>query len=289
MMVIKKIYNNNIILVEDEKQKEMILLGRGLAFGKKAGEQIRGENAEKRFVIDSPELTSRFSELMRQIPANHLELSWRIVEEAQRELHTTFSDAIYIGLTDHINYALHRYKQNLPLKNHLLWEIKRFYPKEFEVAKKSLKIIAYYENIWMSEDEAGFIALHFVNAVQDGESMETTVLVTQTVQEILRIIQIHFNMHLDEKSLDYQRLVTHVRYFAHRLMLSELIESDDDTLYEQVKQTYPDCSSCVGRIVAYFNQKFQVQITKEEQMYLMLHIGRVVNRERNRIAKESEN
>lgn len=94
-MVIKKIYNNNIILVEDEKQKEMILLGRGLAFGKKAGEQIRGENAEKRFVIDSPELTSRFSELMRQIPANHLELSWRIVEEAQRELHTTFSDAIY--------------------------------------------------------------------------------------------------------------------------------------------------------------------------------------------------
>ena len=287
-MVIKKIYNNNIVLVEDENQCEMILLGRGLAFGKKPGELVEEEKAEKRFVIDSPALTSRFSELMGQIPANHLELSWRIIEEAQKELHTVFSDAIYVGLTDHINYALHRYKQKLPLKNHLLWEIKRFYPREFEAAKKSLKIIAYYENIWMSEDEAGFIALHFVNAVQDGESMEATVLITQTVQEILRIIQIHFNMHLDEKSLDYQRLVTHVRYFAHRMMLSELIESDDDTLFEQVKAAYPDCFSCVCRIEDYFRQKFQVQITKEEQMYLMLHIGRVVNRERNRKTKENQ-
>ena len=72
-------------------------------------------------------------------------------------------------------------------------------------------------------------------------------------------------------------------------MLSELIQSDDDTLYEQVKQVYPDCYSCVGRIVEYFDRKFQVRITKEEQMYLMLHIGRVVNRERSRIAKENEN
>ena len=73
-MVIKKIYNNNIVLVEDENQREMILQGRGLAFGKKAGDSIEVEKAEKRFVIDSPDLTSKFTELMSQIPANHLEL-----------------------------------------------------------------------------------------------------------------------------------------------------------------------------------------------------------------------
>lgn len=283
-MVIKKIYNNNVLLVEDEKQMEMILLGKGLAFGKKTGDTIDVQKAEKRFVIDSPELTAEFSELMNQIPANHLELSWNIIEEAQKELNVTFSDAIYVGLTDHIHYALYRYKQNTPLKNYLLWEIKRFYPKEFEAAKKALKTIAYYENIWLPEDEAGYIALHFVNGVQNGEKMETTILITQTVQELLRIIQIHFNMHLDEKSLDYQRLVTHIRYFAHRLMASELIEGDDDTLYEQVRAVYPDCYACVCRIEEYFLKKFQVQITREEQMYLMLHIGRVVRRDKNKKA-----
>lgn len=47
----QKIYNNNIVLVEDEKQLEMILLGRGIAFQKKAGDEIDPGRAEKRFVI----------------------------------------------------------------------------------------------------------------------------------------------------------------------------------------------------------------------------------------------
>lgn len=278
-MVIKKIYNNNIVLVEDQRQLEMILIGKGLAFKKKPGDEVNAEQAEKQFVIDSPELTSRFTELMRQIPANHLELSCHIIEEAQKSLNVTFSDAIYISLTDHINYALYRSKHNLPLKNNLLWEIKRFYPKEYEVAKNSLKTIAYYENIWLPEDEAGYIALHFVNAIQSGEEMEATILATRTVQEILRIIQIHFNLHLDKDSLDYQRLVTHIRYFIHRVLVGELVDSDDDTLYEQVKAIYPGCYACVDKIQEYFFQKFAANITKEEKMYLMLHIGRVIRRE----------
>lgn len=170
-MVIKKIYNNNILLVEDERQLEMILIGRGIAFQKKVGDRISQDRAEKRFVIDSPELTSRFAELVKEVPVNHLELACRIIEEAQDALEVKFSDAIYIGLSDHISYALHRYKQNLPLKNNLLWEIRRFYPREYEQAKKALKTIAYYENAHLPEDEAGYIALHFVNATQEGEEM----------------------------------------------------------------------------------------------------------------------
>lgn len=278
MVSIKKIYNNNIVLVEDKKQLEMILLGKGLAFGKKSGELIDETKAEKRFVIDSPDMTSKFTQLMTQVPVNHLELSCRIIDDAEEALHTTFSDAIYVGLTDHISYALYRYKQKLPLKNNLLWEIKRFYPKEYEAAKAALKTIAYYENVWLPEDEAGYIALHFVNASQTGEDMDITIRTTETMQEVLRIIQIHFNVQLDEKSLDYQRLVTHIRYFVHRILVKELIESDDDTLYEQVKAIYPRCYSCVCRIEEYFQMKFQMQITKEEKMYLMLHIGRVISR-----------
>ena len=79
-----------------------------------------------------PELTSRFSELVKEVPVNHLELSCRIIEDAQKRLNVTFSDAIYIGLSDHISYALYRSKQKLPLKNNLLWEIKRFYPREYQ-------------------------------------------------------------------------------------------------------------------------------------------------------------
>lgn len=278
-MIIKKVYNNNIVLVEDEKQLEMVLIGRGIAFQKKAGDPVDAAKAEKRFVIDSPEVTSRFSELVQEVPVNHLELACRIIEDAQKELEARFCDAIYIGLADHISYALYRYKQKIPLKNRLLWEIRRFYPREFAAAKEALKTIAYYENVRLPEDEAGYIALHFVNASQAGEEMETTIRVTETVQEVLKIIQVHFNMNIEESSLNYQRLVTHIRYFAHRLFVGELVENDDDMLFEQVRAAYPRSYACVRRICGYFEKKYGTQITKEEQMYLMLHISRVAKRE----------
>lgn len=278
-MVIKKIYNNNIVLVEDEKQLEMILLGRGIAFQKKAGDEIDPGRAEKRFVIDSPELTSRFSELVKEVPVNHLELSCRIIEDTQKRLNVTFSDAIYIGLSDHISYALYRSKQKLPLKNNLLWEIKRFYPREYQAAREALKTIAYYENVWLPDDEAGYIALHFVNATQEGEEMQTTIQVTETVQELIKMIQIHFNMSLDETSLSYQRLITHIRYFVRRLFVNEPAGGGDDLLFEQVKGAYPRSYTCVCKIRDYFRMKFHCEITEEEMTYLMLHIRRVTSRE----------
>ena len=108
--------------------------------------------------------------------------------------------------------------------------------------------------------------------------MQTTIMVTETVQELLQIVQIHFNTHLDEKTLSYERLVTHLRYFVHRLFVGELAESEDDTLYEQVKAAYPRCHSGVEKICEYLQMKFPAQLTQEETMYLMLHISRVTDR-----------
>ena len=182
-------------------------------------------------------------------------------------------------MSDHISYALYRSKQKLPLKNNLLWEIKRFYPREYQAAREALKTIAYYENVWLPDDEAGYIALHFVNATQEGEEMQTTIQVTETVQELIKMIQIHFNMSLDETSLSYQRLITHIRYFVRRLFVNEPAGGGDDLLFEQVKSAYPRSYTCVCKIRDYFRMKFHCEITEEEMTYLMLHIRRVTSRE----------
>ena len=273
-MVIKKIYNNNIVLVEDKDQKEMILLGRGLAFGKKAGERITAENAEKRFVIDSPELTSRFSELMRQIPANHLELSWQIIEEAQKELHTTFSDAIYIGLTDHINYALHRYKQNLPLKNHLLWEIKRFYPHEFDLGRYALKLIKERLDVELPEDEAGFIAMHFVNA-EYGTNIRDAFRFPNQLKDILEITSDELGIVLDERTLHYERFVTHLKFLLQRVYRRELLPNEENELAELMRTKYPKEYACSCKIAGYIEENTDCRLSGEEVMYLAIHIRRV--------------
>lgn len=278
-MIIKKIFNNNVLLAENAQQLEMILLGKGIAFQKKAGDAVEESKIDKKFVIDSDDSKAKFIELLREVPLNHLELTTKIIVAAESELGTTFNDSIYIGLTDHINYALFRYKQGLQLSNALMWEVKKFYPKEFKAAMNALKTIEYYEGISFTEDEAGFIALHFVNAIQDDEGMKLTVQSTEVIQQILNIVKFHYCMELDESSLNYNRFVTHIRYFIRRLLSHEVCHhQDDEFLFLQVKEKYPQAYQCACKVQKYLETKFCAEITHEEMLYFMLHINRVAER-----------
>ena len=46
-MQIIKVINNNVISSEDDKGKEIIVMGKGIGFGKKAGEEIDETKIEK--------------------------------------------------------------------------------------------------------------------------------------------------------------------------------------------------------------------------------------------------
>lgn len=268
-----------MLLAENDQQLEMILLGKGIAFQKKAGDEVDENKIDKKFVIDSDDSKAKFIELLREVPLNHLELTTKIIVAAESELATTFNDSIYIGLTDHINYALFRYKQGLQLSNALMWEVKKFYPKEFKAAMNALKTIEYYEGISFPEDEAGFIALHFVNAMQDDEGMNLTVQSTEVIQQILNIVKFHYCMELDESSLNYNRFVTHIRYFIRRLLSHEVYQhQEDEFLFLQVKEKYPQAYQCACKVQKYLETKFCVKITNEEMLYFMLHINRVAER-----------
>ena len=87
---------------------------------------------EKIFRIDSKDLQNRFVKLVNDMPANHLELTKKIIDFAEKELNVQFDDSIFVGLADHISFSIKRAKENDQLKNALLWEIKKFYKLEFE-------------------------------------------------------------------------------------------------------------------------------------------------------------
>lgn len=277
-MVIKRVFNNNALVVLDQNGEEMILTGKGIAFQKKAGDQVDESKIQKRFVFDKTELTEKFSQLFEQIPAQYLELTSAIIEMAEKELQVRLDSGIYIALADHIYYAIQRYQAKEYIKNALLFEIKKFYAKEFQAGLKALDMIYYETHISMSEDEAGFIAMHFVNAKQGGEEMNQTIHVTKMVEDILHIVEYHYQMKLDENSLNYTRFVTHICYFARRLLAKELNADTDDSLYEQIKEKYPNAYRCTLKVKKYVEQTCNIELTTEEMTYFMLHINRVCSR-----------
>ncbi|MGF2940961.1 PRD domain-containing protein [Enterococcus xiangfangensis] len=207
MLKIKKIFNNNVVLVIDAKGLERILIGRGLAFNKKIGQIVDEAKIEKIFVVDSPNVTDRFVQLIEEVPVNRLELVTLIIKNAEVELQKNFDGNTYIGLADHINYAVNRFRKGERIRNALLLEIKKFYPKEYNAGISALKQITYYEGIELNEDEAGFIALHFINGGLNNDTAQT-LLTTEMLQKIVLIVEDRLNIELDTDSLNYVRFVT---------------------------------------------------------------------------------
>ncbi|MBZ5750252.1 BglG family transcription antiterminator LicT [Metabacillus rhizolycopersici] len=279
-MLIKKIFNNNVILTEDDKQQEIVVMGRGLAFQKKIRDEIDETKIEKTFTIHSKNVSDKLSQLLEEIPLEHFELSNDIIELAKKELGSQLNESIYLSLTDHIHFALTRIQEGLTIKNALLWEVKKFYKDEYKVAKQAIRMIEERTEIRIPEDESASIALHLFNARQDSVGMEQTMVMTKIVNEIITIVKYHFGITFDEDSMNYSRFITHLRYFAYRIQRGELSHEGGDSLFDQVIKQYPDAYQCTLKVQTYLQSNYNVKMTKDEMVYFMIHIHRVSNREK---------
>jgi beta-glucoside operon transcriptional antiterminator len=200
---------------------------------------------------------------------------------ANKDLQTNLNDVLYLSLSDHIHFAITRTKNGLPIKNALMWEVQKFYKDEYQVARKALAIIKEKTDVSLPEDEAASIALHLFNARQDHSRMEETMAMTNIVNDVTNIIKYHYGIDFDEDSMNYSRLITHLRYFAYRILRGELNNDNNDALYEQVKAQYPQAYECTQKIHAYLKKQYQMEMTKDELAYFMIHIHRVSSREKN--------
>jgi len=251
-MRIYKIINHNIVISQDESDNEIILMGRGIAYQKKKNDMIDEALIEKRFHLEKEVVSDNFIELLREIPEDIINVTYEVIEYIKVNMGRQINNRIYLTLLDHINYAVVRYLQGIQFNNMLLVEIKHLYKQEIKVAQEALEIINQRLMVNLPEDEAAFIALHIVNAQLELDITEVT-QVTTLINEILNIVRYQFKVKLDETTLDYDRFVTHLKFFARRLLRSQAKAEDDVALYEIMKERYPNEHKCVEVIEAHVN------------------------------------
>jgi beta-glucoside operon transcriptional antiterminator len=272
-MKIAKILNNNVVMVQDEQGREQVVMGRGLAFQKRIGDSLNAARIEKVFALQSDLLVRRLEELLHQIPPEVMTTCDRIIDLATQRL-GKLQESLYITLTDHCYFAIERQKKGLAIKNVLLWDIKRLYPKEFELGQEARAIISRRLNVELAEDEAGFIALHLVTAQLNNE-MPEVMHVTRVMQEILQLVKYQLQLEYIESSLSYQRFVTHLKFFAQRMLTRTVVNDDDVSLHTAVKDNYPKAWKCAVKIAQHLQQSYQRELTAEEIMFLAINIERV--------------
>ena len=273
-IIIEKVINNNIISAYEKSGAEVIVMGRGIGFKKKQGEVVPADQISKIFRIKSRTLAEQFKELLANMPLERVRISDEIISHAKDHLKLKLNQSIYVTLTDHINFAIERVSQGIEPQNALLWEIKRFYPQEFQLGIYALELIQDRLDILLPEDEAGFIALHFVNA-EYGTDIRDAVKFPDQMQAIVDIVEHNLGMLLDESSLHYERFVTHIKFLIQRIYRKELLSSEDRELSLLMQRKYPREYQCSLKVAEYIMQATGSRLSEEEIMYLSVHIRRV--------------
>ncbi len=276
-LIISKVINNNVVSAYDDEQHELVIMGRGIAFQKKSGDPIDEERIEKVFSIQNKDISEKFKTLLYDIPIEYMQVCEAIIDHARTTLNKNLNDSIYVTLTDHITFAIERHQKGMDIKNALLWEIKRLYKNEFMCGVEALRIIQDKLNIHLPEDEAGFIAMHIVNA-ELNEEMPNVIQITKLIQDILNIVKYHFQIDLDEESLNYFRFVTHLKFFGQRLFNETQMENQNEFLYEVVKEKNTAAFQCAEKINDYVQKEYNRSLIEDEMLYLTLHIDRVIKR-----------
>ena len=280
-MKVKKIINNNTAIVV-KGGHESIVFSTGISFKKKKGDKIENDEIEKVYVLDSTERLEHFSYLLSKTDDAVIVLINNIVDYAESQLDCQMNGYLYLTLLDHISFTYERTKKGQFVVNPLKWEVKKFYPKYYEIGLEAVKQMNDTYQVEFPEDEAISIALHLINAQEEQTYLNDKIDEIETLTDILNIIKYHFNLVFDEESINYIRLVTHLQFFVSRLKDHKMYE-DNDTLglYEQVKSAYPDSYEAILKIKDYVSSRYRYDVSKSEMTYLMIHTNRLIERKEN--------
>lgn len=279
MLRVAKVLNNNIAIVVDSRGNDCIAMGRGVAFGRKHGDLIDENDVERLFTQHVDELSGKLGQLVKSIPEEYFEATQAIVEHAKLRMGRDLDDGIYLALTDHIHFAVERARKGQALDNRLNFEIKMVYPDEYACAKTAIAFIDRVFNVTLPQEEAGFIAMHFVNAETGGMGMQTAATMAKIIHDSLDIVQKRFDMKLDDGSIAYYRFMVHLKFFAQHIVMSEMpkgsVGARDRQLHATVVREYPDAYGCAEEIASRAERAYGCSVPDDERLYLALHIERV--------------
>jgi len=271
---IKKILNVNVVLVS-KGEHEYIAFGKGIGYHQKVNNMIPESRIAKKFIPIDDSRKSEMIQSLNNVPPIYIDITTKIVEYAENKLHENLLPNIYYSLTDHLYFAVQRYHADQALGNRIYWEMKAYYPEMFDIGVYGLKITNKMLNLHLPREEAANIAFHVINSSTQS-TVKTNILdVTQLVDSILQTLRVLTGGNLTSNSLNYDRFVMHLKFFAQRY-LSDTMLSDKDDLLKMVYRLYPKASNMSIKIQNTIETIYEKAITNEELAYLIIHIHRVL-------------
>ncbi|TCP31799.1 BglG family transcriptional antiterminator [Scopulibacillus darangshiensis] len=271
-----KALNNNVLIALDASNEEVVLIGKGIGFNKKAGADIHMDSVEKMFILESKKEQEQYKQLIPYVSENLIAVINEVIQYIEHHTRQALNEHIHVALTDHIAFAIKRMNQGMGISNPFLIETQALYPKEYRLAEDVIRIINRETGIHFPEGEVGFIALHIQSAMSQNQISDINKY-SQLINLLSSMIEETLEVTIDRKSINYLRLVRHLRYTIERAKSGEHVE-EPENLVGVLKSHYPVCYNLSWKIIKVMQQTLKVCIDNAESVYLTLHLQRFTNK-----------
>lgn len=271
MKIIKKI-NNNVALAKDQKGNELIVFGRGVGFPAMPYELTDLSVVDRTFY----DVNDKYIYLLREVPEELILAADDIAKEAREELECELNPNLPFLLADHLNYVIH-HSSSVAIHTPLAYDVRHLYPQEYAIAHRGRQMLREKLKVDLPESETISIALHLLNAEAGNSNMHSTIENLRVITELTELVEHYFDIRIDRESYSYSRFVMHLRYLVQRIKKGEPMPEDPATveLFRSIRIEYPEDYDCSQLALAYLAKNWDWHCTRDEQLYLILHIHRV--------------
>ena len=277
MQVIKKL-NNNFAICLDKEGKELIAYGKGIGFPKVPYELTDLNQIDRTFY----DIDHKYLDLLPELPEKVLDFTAKLVDIAHNELQYELNPNLVMTLADHIHFCIQRARKKIVVQMPLICEIEQSFPKEAKIGKYAVRQMERRFAVQLNENEASGIAMSFVNARNSAEKKADTSIqkwFQEALEDTISIVEDTVGILIERDSFNFARYSSHLMYLLKRIDSNQTLDTDNGIMYQSIREEFPEIAECIDKIEAYFEKRFDIQLSEEEKMYLMVHINRICVRE----------
>lgn len=266
----QEIITNNIVRATDKSGGEVLLIGKGIGYNRHKNDLISEKAAHNIFALKDEQEQALYKQLIRTTSLSLIELVNNVIDFIQDNVNEPINEHIHIALTDHISHMVRRCKMGVPLSNPFELEIENLYPKEYEIAKDVVETLTKELAIPIPKGEISFITLHIVSACSS-ESLAEVSRHTHLILKLVEIIEDNLMCKLDRKSLNYVRLVTHIRFAIERVERNEKLDAPEEFACI-LKDRYKELYALAYKLVKIMQTELKKEVMPAEIVYLTIHL-----------------
>lgn len=273
MKVLKNI-NNNVSVCSDNKGQEVVVFGKGVGFTKPPYE-LELSQIDRTFYNLDP----FYMKMLETLDENILEVAVKTVDLAKENLDYIYSSNIVFTLADHLQFAVQREKENMEVLLPNVHDFQHLYPMEFQIGEYAVSQIKEKCEVALNQAEVGGVALHLVNAAGNSSGNTEQKDKKQLIEEVTHLIEQHYDLTINQQSINYARFISHIQYLLIRSELGENFSSENIEMYQVIQKQYPKAYQCALKVVHHIGKRVNHTFKEEEIFYIMLHINRLCTRE----------